>query len=152
MEECIDFTIRPFHQKDQAACKELILSGLAGYFSTLDLNLNQDLDDIETSYLASGSAFVVAESDTRIIGTGALIFEKEFDARIVRLSVLSNTRRGGVGEAIVRNLITRAREAGFSAINVETNHDWYPARKLYEKSGFFICGFDDRSVHYKINL
>jgi ribosomal protein S18 acetylase RimI-like enzyme len=152
MAECIDFTIRPFHQNDQVACKELILSGLAGHFCTLDLNLNQDLDDIETSYLASGSAFVVAECDTRIIGTGALIVETAIDARIVRLSVLSNTRRGGVGEAIVRNLITRAREASIVTINVETNHDWHPAKKLYEKSGFFISGFDDKLVHYKINL
>ncbi|GMQ78888.1 MAG: hypothetical protein BMS9Abin02_1432 [Anaerolineae bacterium] len=152
MEEGVDFRIRPFHRKDQADCKELILSGLAGHFGPLDLNLNQDLDDIETSYLASGSAFVVAERDTRIIGTGALIFETEADARIVRLSVLSNTRRFGVGEAIVRNLITRARETGFRAINVETNHDWHPARNLYEKIGFFISGFDEGSVHYKINL
>jgi ribosomal protein S18 acetylase RimI-like enzyme len=152
MEEGIDFTIRPFQQRDQAACKELIISGLAGHFRALDLNLNQDLDNIETTYLASGSAFIVAEWDTRIIGTGALISETEIDARIVRLSVSSKIRRRGVGEAIVRNLVTRARGAGFAAINVETNHDWHPARRLYKKSGFFISGFDDGLVYYRINL
>ena len=152
MEKRIGFSIRPFEPKDQDECKRLVLSGLAGHFGALDLDLNEDLNDIEASYPASGNIFLVVECGIGIIGAGALIFETGVESRIARLSVSQTARRSGVGEAIVRKLIAAAEEAGSQSINVETNHDWHAARNLYTKLGFAAIGSDEESVHFRLDL
>lgn len=45
-------------------------------------------------------------------------------------------RRRGVGRALVRDVIRRAREAGMSGVQLDTAYDNHTAQHLYEAEGF----------------
>ena len=125
-----DFCKRPFSPSDQTAAKQLILAGLAEHWGTLDLSLNPDLNDIQTSYIDNGGAFIVVEAAGKLIGTGALLPEGEGAARIVRVSVDKDYRRVGLGREITDYLVALARQMGCAKLLVETTDTWEPAIRL----------------------
>lgn len=45
-------------------------------------------------------------------------------------------RRRGVGRALVRDVVRRAREAGMSGVQLDTAYDNHTAQHLYEAEGF----------------
>ena len=147
-----DFNIRQFTVEDQNECHELILSGLGEHFDLIKPEMNPDLDDIAASYLASGGHFLVAEMGGKIIGTGGLVSDGESEGQIVRMSVRRDLRGRGVGRQLVRHLLEMARERSLGQVNVETNHDWFPAINLYKRCGFRESYRDAESVHMVIEL
>ena len=147
-----DLLIRPFEAKDQEVARTLILEGLGEHFGNIDESLNPDLDDITASYIAQGHAFVVAQIDENLVGTGALIREDENIGRIARMSVRKQHRRRGVGRALTKHLIKMARGRGFKRLLVETNNDWDDAIGLYKHCGFIEYDLDDVSVHMGLDL
>lgn len=128
--------IRPFVTADQDAARRLILTGLGEHFGFIDETLNPDLDDIVGNYLASGHAFLIAELNGQIVGTGALISAGEQTGRIVRMSVAREMRRAGIGQAVIARLMDIARERGFTRLVLETNIDWDDAVGFYQHCGF----------------
>lgn len=106
-----ELTVRQLQPSDQDAARRLILSGLAERWGSLDPSLNDDLDDIASSY-AEGLFLVVLRGD-ELVGTGALVRESEGVARIVRMSVARPLRRHGVGRRICRRLCDDARALGY---------------------------------------
>lgn len=50
-------------------------------------------------------------------------------------------RRNGAGSAMLRHIITKARENGLSRLSLETGSWPYfvPARELYKRHGFVEC-------------
>ncbi len=144
--------IRRFESADQSAVKRFILEGLAEHFQQLDPSLNPDLLDIQGSYIRKGHLFVVALLDDQIVGSGGLVRETSVTGRIVRLSVASKCRRSGIGHAIVRHLIAQAQQMGLTRLVVETNTDWIPAIKLYERLGFREYRRDPDCIHLTIIL
>jgi ribosomal protein S18 acetylase RimI-like enzyme len=145
-------SLRPFTPADQAAARQLILSGLGEHFGYIDETKNPDVDDIKAHYLEQGHLFVVAESGAALAGTGALITEAAEIGRIVRMSVARQYRRQGIGRMIVAHLIEMARQRGLRKILVETNLDWDDAIGLYKRCGFSEYGRDDESVHLCLEL
>lgn len=80
-------------------------------------------------------------SDGRIAGCGAL---KEIDpqhAEIKSMRVADDFRRQGVGEVVLRHLLTAAKDRGFERVSLETgsNPPFDPARALYARHGFTPC-------------
>lgn len=144
--------IRPFQPADQAAARDLILTGLGEHFGHIDATLNPDLQDIWTSYTARGGHFFVAQRDSVLVGTGGLVLEAEDIWRIVRVSVASQHRRLGIGKRMTRHLIATARDLGASAIVVETNQDWLDAISLYLRCGFAIEAYRDGECHLRLVL
>jgi GNAT superfamily N-acetyltransferase len=143
-------TIRPFNRADQAATRRLILAGLGDHFGAIDETLNPDLDDIATSYLDSGGAFVVAVAgDGRIIGTGGLIEERPGVGRLVRMSVDRSRRGEGIGRSLVTHLCYLAKERGYSLVVCETNDDWEDAIALYRTCGFRDFGKWNEDIHFE---
>jgi len=65
------------------------------------------------------------------------------NVRIVDIALLPHARRGGVGEAMVRDIAADAWSRGRKvSIHVET---FNPARRLYERLGF--VGVEDKGVY-----
>lgn len=128
--------IRPFVAADQEAARRLILTGLGEHFGFIDETLNPDIDDIAGNYLAPGHAFIIAEINGQIVGTGALISEGEQTGRIVRMSVARAMRRAGIGQALMARLMDIARERGWSRLVLETNIGWDDAVGFYRRCGF----------------
>ncbi len=144
--------IRRFESSDQSAVRELILEGLAEHFGQLDPSLNPDLLDIQGSYIRRGHLIIVALLGGQIVGSGGLVGETSATGRIVRLSVASKFRRSGIGHAIVRYLIAEAQKMGLTRLVIETNKDWMPAIKLYEKFGFREYRRDQGCIHFTLGL
>ena len=147
-----NITVRTIAKEDQIVSRELILSGLGEHFPKIDPSLNPDLTDIVAFYLQSGHQFVVAVIGDRIVGTGGLLIENQKVGRIVRLSVNREVRGLGIGQAVVSELIQRAKNSQLLRINVETNLDWYSAIGLYRRCGFRELYTDDESVHMVLDI
>jgi GNAT superfamily N-acetyltransferase len=145
-------SIRPFQAKDQEAARQVILDGLGGHFGYIDESLNPVVDDIMASYIVPGHVFVVAEVRGNLVGTGALVIEREDVGRIRRVSVQRGCRRKGIGSALVKHLVGIARHRGLKRLLVETNNDWHDAIRLYKHCGFMEYERDDVSVYMVLVL
>ena len=137
--------IRPFQPTDQQAAQQLILTGLAEHWGSLDPTLNPDLDDIATNY-AHGT-FLVAVLDGEVVGTGAIVPENE-NGRIVRMSVAKAKRRQGIATVILNALIQIAQENQYQQIVLETTSTWEDAISFYQRSGFTITHHADGDTHF----
>lgn len=144
--------IRSFEPRDQDACRRLILDGLGEHFGYIDETLDPDLDDIVTSYIEPGHAFVVAEIDGELVGTGALVSTDKDAGRIVRMSVSRKRRREGIGCALVTYLLSVARQRGFTRVIVSTEHGWEDALGLYRRCGFTEYRRDDVNTCLSLTL
>ena len=98
----------------------------------LDLNRLQ-ADDI--TFLA------VREGET-LTGCGALKELDENHGEIKSMHTARRFRRRGVSAALLFHMIKLAEERGYKRLSLETNpgSDYKPARKLYERFGFELCG------------
>lgn len=152
--------IRRFEAQDQAAAKRLILAGMAEHWGLLDPNLNPDLNDIGASY--ADALFLVAWLGEKMVGTGALVARsddgagKPAVAEIVRMSVASDQRRLGIGNAILRRLCEEGKRLGFRRIILETNANWEGAVAFYQRFGFGVTHYEEgafgRKVYFALDL
>jgi ribosomal protein S18 acetylase RimI-like enzyme len=83
------------------------------------------------------------------------------EAEIRMLAVAHAARGRGVGEALVRACVERARAAGRTAVVLSTQHAMHTAHRLYERLGFVrvperdwkpIPGDDFTLLTYKLTL
>lgn len=148
----LSVTIRPLRPEEKDVARQLILAGLQDHFGQIDESLNPDLRDIEASYLRAGHAFVVAEADGCIVGTGALMDEEPGVGRLVRISVARYARGRGIGRRLVQHLIAEARARGHRRVVCETNDDWEDAIRLYRACGFTEVTRRDGDVHFALDL
>ncbi|MCJ8298704.1 MAG: GNAT family N-acetyltransferase [Pseudomonadales bacterium] len=103
--------IRSFRDADQRAAKDLIILGLAEHFDYIDPALNPDIDDIETHYLQNGDVFIVAERGDRLVATLGLVYVNNYQAKIVRMSVLKGHRRQGTARSLLEYCIQSSATA-----------------------------------------
>jgi ribosomal protein S18 acetylase RimI-like enzyme len=144
--------IRPFQPANQIATQALILDGLADHWNTLDPMLNPDLNNIAYSY--RGETFLLAWQENEIIGCGALVVENKTlgYGRIVRMSVKKEFRRQKIGQLILNQLETAAKQRGFHKLVLETTETWGEVIKFYQANGFHIIGQLDGDIHFEKNL
>lgn len=97
---------------------------LREYVETYDVDLNRSLVAVEAGE-KRGVAMLGIRADR---------------AWITRLGVLPSTRRGGVGEALMRGLLAQSQELqiNFSMLEVIKNN--IPAHELFLKLGFYEVG------------
>ncbi len=105
-----------------------------------------------------GGRLTVAEADGRVVGVvlWAPAFERPwFDPAVERwaelheLHVHPKFQNRGIGTRLAREAVRQAREAGFSAMYLETDDFNGHARRVYAKAGFKE---HNRLVRYKIVL
>lgn len=84
------------------------------------------------------STFLVAEMDKRITGytIGAFVHENSGAAWIIRLAVLPEFRRKGIGKKLFGALISRLVYNGAKEIMLTVSPDNMPARLIYQEYGF----------------
>jgi len=142
--------IRPFRPEDQSGTKALILEGLREHWGAIDPDRNPDLLNIASAY--AGAVFLLACRGERILGTGALLQRGNGTAEIVRMSVIREMRRQGIGGLILRALLERAKAAGAKRIILETTAAWQDAVAFYQKHGFQITHFDGGDAYFALDL
>lgn len=142
--------IKLYQPEDQESVRGLILDGLAEHWGHLDESKNPDLDDIALSY-RSGT-FLVAWLDMKIVGTGAYIPRSYTVVEIVRMSVLKELRRQGIGRQILWDLCIRASKNGYKEAILETTKTWQEVIAFYQRFGFQISHYVDEDVYFSLDL
>lgn len=98
----------------------------------------ETLSSPEDSILSKGGCILVALVDGAPMGVVALcrMENSEYDFEIAKLAVDPEARGTGVGEAICRAAIERAKSLGAKKLFLESNTLLKPAINLYRKLGF----------------
>ena len=142
--------IQQVDEKNVDQAKNLIIKGLSEYFELYDHNKNPDLDDILKSYGNDKSIFFVAILKNKVIGTGAMVEEKNL-GRIVRMYVDKEYRKTGVGSRILNSLEKIAKQRKYDRTFLETTKTWSAARNFYFAKGYTLEYEDEESSYfYKI--
>jgi GNAT superfamily N-acetyltransferase len=81
---------------------------------------------------------VLAVIGEQPVGCGAFKPLPNGEVEIKRMFVLPEARGGRIGERVLSELLTWARELGYSRAILETHVDLTPARRLYERNGFEV--------------
>ena len=98
---------------------------------------------LEANELADPSVtFYGYRVDGELLAVGAL---KQLDgehAELKSMHTAQAARGRGIGRAMVDHLLAVAREQGLTRVSLETGNmaEFAPARSLYSKAGFVLCG------------
>jgi GNAT superfamily N-acetyltransferase len=98
--------------------------------------------DALRSIARNGGAVVVADLDGEVVGVCQLIVFRHLQSRgglcaeIESVHVHPDHRGGGVGAALVGDVIARARGLGCYRVQLTSNNARYDAHRFYERLGF----------------
>lgn len=126
------WVIRGLAESDVSAAQQIMMRSVREDFgAAYDAEIHADIDDLQGSYMEPRGAFMLVVEDTTgdLLATGgvrtaafnpervppqlALLERRYRDGRtgqIVRVHVLEEHRRRGIGRALVRAIIDRARD------------------------------------------
>lgn len=97
-------------------------------------------DEITKDVTAGGSVYVaVAECGGEKAGYGEIRMVAG-EAQIYNIAVDSGFRREGIGEALLRHMISKAEESGCGLVTLEVRDGNEAALSLYDKLGFREVG------------
>ena len=93
---------------------------------------------------AREALLLVAAADDRLLGTVTCVLgpgrfaesDDPLEATIRMLAVVPEARGRGVGEALVRACLDRARSAGLERVSLYTQPAMHAAQRLYRRLGF----------------
>lgn len=147
-----ELIIKIIDKATEVEAKELVIGGLTEHFGDYDATFNPDLNDIPKNYIEAGDLFFVALDNEKVVGTGALIKEKDEVGRIVRMSVDKECRGKGIAKKLIASIEKAAKDKKYKQIVLETNNDWYDAIGLYKKCGYIQFCDDGENMHFIKNI
>jgi len=105
-------------------------------------------EEIEMDADDSHAFHALAILDGNAIGCGRMVEHGRRDVKIGRMAVLREFRKTGVGAAILRFLVDRARRRGFHRAIL---HAQLTAEGFYLKEGFIAVGgaFDEAGIAHR---
>ena len=133
----LPINIRSYDPRDGAACRALYVDGLrGGRIAANDSGL--DIDDISSAYLqrSDDHFWVAVTREGEVVGMIGVQQVEDGVAEIRRLRVRNDSRRRGVGSALMETAIRFCRERGILKITLDTFMDRDPAIRLFEKFAF----------------
>lgn len=130
--------------------RALIIAGLTQRWGNYLHPANPDLEAFERTY--ANASIIAARRDGEIVGCGILIDEAPKVARIVRMSVANALQRTGIGGQVLRALLERAVQLGYSQVVLETSAHWHSAVAFYTRHGFTPTEQRDGDQHFRFDL
>jgi putative acetyltransferase len=128
--------IIPATNKDCAKVRALIFAVLDEYgLEPAPKTMDRDLEDIEAFY-AGGAFDVLVSADGDIIGTVGLWPMGDGVVELRKMYLKSSARGRGYGKKLLTHAIKRAKELGFTRIELQTARVLEEALGLYAKFGF----------------
>jgi ribosomal protein S18 acetylase RimI-like enzyme len=97
---------------------------------------DNDLNDIEGTYVNNGGDFIVGVLDSKIVAMGAFRRISDTIAELKRMRVKPELQGMGIGRGILAMLEDRVKEKGYAEIQLDTTVNQEAARHLYETSGY----------------
>jgi ribosomal protein S18 acetylase RimI-like enzyme len=131
-------TIRPYQPADQLACQKLYLEGRVDDSKIASNDTGLDIDDIAAAYMACPDShfWVALNAEGEIVGMIGVQKVEDGVGEIRRLRVRRDSRRRGVGSALMEVALKFCKEHGFLKITLDTFMDHEPAVHLFEKFHF----------------
>jgi ribosomal protein S18 acetylase RimI-like enzyme len=97
---------------------------------------DEDLKNIPTVYDEAGGAFIIAETQGRIVGMGALRRVNGETAEIKRMRVQPEFQGQGLGTRMLKLLESKAKEFGYVKLILDTSLLQQAALHIYSKYGY----------------
>ena len=97
---------------------------------------NDDMKNIEEVYIRSGGCFILLEEENSLLAMGALRIICPTEAEIKRMRVEPSRQRQGLGQQVLDNLLSRAKERGIDRVILDTTEVQRAAQQFYQKNGF----------------
>ena len=124
-----------FSAEHAAAFKQLNLAWITEHWRVEAADLKA-LDSPFESIIDVGGAILIGELGSAVVGTVALIPLEEGTLELAKMTVSKAARGTGLGLALGKAALTRAKEMGARKVYLESNTILRPALSLYEKLGF----------------
>ncbi|WP_034257627.1 GNAT family N-acetyltransferase [Altibacter lentus] len=146
--------IRPIEKKDNPHIANLIRSVLEdlGVPKVGTAYADKALDAMFETYQNERMAYFVVEENGKLIGGAGVAPLDNYDGNVCELQkmyFLPEARGRGVGDAMIKLCLTKARTFGFEQCYLETMPYMTAAQKLYERVGFrYIDGPMGDTGHY----
>lgn len=124
------FLIRPFEERDVLEVSNLEKECFSSPWSENALR-----DELSNK----NSLFLVCLYENRVVGYIGSIFVCD-EMNITNVAVLSDMRRKGIGENLIKTLIQQAKQKNIKEIFLEVRESNFSAQALYNKLGFVFLG------------
>ena len=124
-----------FSAEHAAAFKQLNLAWITEHWRVEAADLKA-LDSPFESIIDVGGAILIGELGSAVVGTVALIPLEEGTVELAKMTVSKAARGTGLGLALGKAALARARAMGAQKVYLESNTILRPALSLYEKLGF----------------
>ena len=134
----LPITIRSAQPEDYPACRTLYSEGLIGNSKIPENDTGLDIDDIGAAYMSSpdNHFWVALNQAGEVVGMIGVQQCEHGVGEIRRLRVRQDSRRRGVGSALMETAVKFCRERQFLKITLDTFMEREPAVKLFEKFFF----------------
>ena len=109
------------------------------YMVPMPMNAVRLAEYVNTYDVSLDCSMVAATQDGEMLGVNMLGL-REDRAWITRLGVIPNTRRGGVGQALMESLMEQAARLSIKFVMLEVIKNNTPAHQLFLKLGFYEVG------------
>jgi GNAT superfamily N-acetyltransferase len=106
------------------------------HFFKLEEPDRRSLNDPEGYILGKGGFIFMAEYENQIVGTCSLIKIDEHIVELAKMAVTDKVQGKGIGYALGKACIEKAKEMGFKKVELLSNTKLHPAINLYKKLGF----------------
>lgn len=127
--------IIPFDDRHQPMFNTLNRQWLDQYHLTEARDL-EVLDHPREEIIDRGGAIFIAQSDGVVIGSAALLREREGTYELAKMCVAANFRQQGISKLLLEACLHHARQSNATKLVLFSNHQLREALALYEKYGF----------------
>lgn len=134
-----NFWVRSWQPSDRSSAASVIQTVLAEYgLGWEPEGADQDVLQVESSYLAVGGEFWVIEQQQKIVGTAAYypIYRGKNAVEIRKMYLLPEARGQGLGQFLLTRLEAAIAMRGFEQAWIETASVLREAVHLYERNGY----------------
>ncbi len=138
------FTWREAKNEDSEEIKNLVFSVLREYGLDVDPKKTDADLDRPADFYKDGFFALLSNAKEEIIATFALLEYKENVVEIRKMYLLPAYRGLGLGRFMMRFLLAKAKEMGYSKVMLETASPLKEAVAMYEKYGFVL---DEKGPH-----
>jgi putative acetyltransferase len=136
-----EFLIRGIQPGDNTKLAAIIRAVLTEFKANRPGTVYYDptTDDLFKLFRVPSSMYFVAETNGEIVG-GAGVYPTEAlpagCCELVKLYLLPQTRRRGIGKALIEKCFEAAKQFGYTSMYLESMPELKTAVSLYEKCGF----------------
>jgi GNAT superfamily N-acetyltransferase len=125
----------PFQPELKVHFETINKEWVSHYFSLEPFDIAQ-LENPEDSILKNGGVILFAKLGEQVVGTVGLVPSEGDVCEMIKMGVLPSAQGKGVGMVLGKAIIEKAREMGFSKMELYSNTKLENALKLYKKLGF----------------